>query len=110
MLDERPGGAGPLLAALIHGAQGGRHVWEWFIALLALAVISALLLQSRDTSPGVQLAARVINWIVWLAFCTLSVAELDGFDRVTSFRCGQTSGSSRSRHRSWSRNLGNGCG
>jgi voltage-gated potassium channel len=39
------------------------------IALLALLVVPALILEDRATSPGLQLTATVLNWVVWVAFC-----------------------------------------
>ena len=41
---------------------------EWPMAVLALAVIPALLLDDSSI-PRVHLIANTINWIVWLAFC-----------------------------------------
>lgn len=42
---------------------------EWPIALLALAVVPALILQSRSTSPEVLAITEAVNWIVWVGFC-----------------------------------------
>jgi voltage-gated potassium channel len=41
---------------------------EWPVALLALLVIPALVMEERATSPEIRLAAIAINWVVWLAF------------------------------------------
>jgi voltage-gated potassium channel len=38
------------------------------MAILALAIIPALLLEQRALSPEVRSAARAVNWLVWLAF------------------------------------------
>ena len=43
---------------------------EWPIAILALAVIPALLLDNGSETPRVHLLAMSVNWFVWLAFCT----------------------------------------
>ena len=42
---------------------------EWPLALLALAVIPALILDDGATTPNIHIAATAINWVVWLAFC-----------------------------------------
>jgi voltage-gated potassium channel len=56
---------------------------EWPLAILALLVVPALILEDRTTSPGVRAACNVVNWIVWLAFagefCTgLVIADRRG--------------------------------
>jgi hypothetical protein len=43
------------------------RVLEWPLALLALAVIPALLLEDNAT-PLIHNAARAVNWFVWLVF------------------------------------------
>jgi voltage-gated potassium channel len=45
-----------------------RRALEWPMAVLALAVIPALLLDD-GASPTVHLVAVTTNWFVWLAFC-----------------------------------------
>jgi len=42
---------------------------EWPIAFLALLVVPALVLEDRATDPHIRETARLVNWIVWLAFC-----------------------------------------
>ena len=42
---------------------------EWPMAVLALAVIPALLIDSGTATPRVHLIATSVNWFVWLAFC-----------------------------------------
>jgi voltage-gated potassium channel len=42
---------------------------EWPIAILALLVVPALILEDRATDPFIRDAAHMINWAVWLAFC-----------------------------------------
>lgn len=42
---------------------------EWPMALLALAVIPALLLDDGSATPRTHLAAMAVNWFVWIAFC-----------------------------------------
>ena len=39
------------------------------MAVLALAVIPALLLDNGSETPRVHLLATSVNWFVWLAFC-----------------------------------------
>lgn len=39
------------------------------MAVLALAVIPALLIDSGNATPRVHLIATSVNWFVWLAFC-----------------------------------------
>jgi voltage-gated potassium channel len=39
------------------------------VALAAIFVVPALILQDRATSPSLQAVASAINWAVWLAFC-----------------------------------------
>jgi voltage-gated potassium channel len=49
---------------------------EWPMAVLALAVIPALLLDDGASTPQVHLIATTINWIVWLAFCGEFIGRL----------------------------------
>jgi voltage-gated potassium channel len=42
---------------------------EWPMAILALAVIPALLLDDGDATPRTHLIASAVNWLVWMAFC-----------------------------------------
>src|SRR5436190_15615449 len=42
---------------------------EWPMALLALAVIPALLLDNGSATPMTHLVATAVNWFVWVAFC-----------------------------------------
>jgi voltage-gated potassium channel len=42
---------------------------EWPIALLALLVVPALVLDDRTTSPELHVLAEAVNWVVWGAFC-----------------------------------------
>jgi voltage-gated potassium channel len=49
---------------------------DWPIAILALAVVPALILQNRTTSPDVAAVASAVNWIVWLGFCAEYVIKL----------------------------------
>lgn len=43
---------------------------EWPMALLALAVIPALLLDNGSATPMTHAVANAVNWFVWVAFCT----------------------------------------
>lgn len=49
---------------------------EWPIAILALAVVPALVIEETATSPALLTAAVVVNWVVWLAFCGEYLARL----------------------------------
>lgn len=49
---------------------------EWPLALLALAVVPALILEDRASSATVRNAAFIVNWVVWLAFCGEFIAKL----------------------------------
>jgi voltage-gated potassium channel len=42
---------------------------EWPMAILALAVIPALLLDDGVGTPRTHLIATSVNWFIWLAFC-----------------------------------------
>jgi voltage-gated potassium channel len=57
---------------------------EWCLAILALLVVPALILEGRATSPQVRDAAHVLNWIIWLAFCA-DLAVRWGRDRRWGF-------------------------
>lgn len=46
------------------------------LAVLALAIVPALLLEERAHSPGVRSLAAAINWVVWLAFCAEFVGKM----------------------------------
>ena len=50
-------------------AKNRLAVLEWSMAVLALLVVPALVLEDRATEPWLREAAHIINWIVWLAFC-----------------------------------------
>jgi hypothetical protein len=50
---------------------------EWPMAILALAVIPALLLDDGDATPRVHLLAMSVNWFVWVAFCGEFVIRLN---------------------------------
>jgi len=39
------------------------------LALLALLIVPALILEDKAANPLMRDAAHVVNWIVWLAFC-----------------------------------------
>src|SRR5260221_6766428 len=42
---------------------------EWPIAILALLIVPALVLEEYGTDARLREAAYVTNWVVWLAFC-----------------------------------------
>lgn len=42
---------------------------EWPMAVLALAVIPAMLLDDGASTPTVHVVATAVNWFVWIAFC-----------------------------------------
>jgi hypothetical protein len=41
---------------------------EWPMAILALLVVPALILEDRTTHAGLRSLCNAINWFVWLAF------------------------------------------
>ena len=49
---------------------------EWPMAILALLLLLALIVENQATSPLLQTAAGVTNWVVWLAFCAEYVTKL----------------------------------
>ena len=58
---------------------------EWPIAILALAIVPALILEETTTNPALLRAAAIVNWIVWLAFCAEYVARLALAPRKAAF-------------------------
>ena len=42
---------------------------EWPVAVAALLVIPATVLENRSSSDDVRLIAAAFNWAVWLVFC-----------------------------------------
>lgn len=46
------------------------------MALLALLVVPALVLEDRAQTSGLRLIAESINWVVWLAFCAEYLGKL----------------------------------
>jgi len=46
------------------------------LALLALLIVPALILEDKAVNPLMRDAAHVVNWIVWLAFCAEYVGKL----------------------------------
>lgn len=58
-----------------------RYAWveralEWPVAILALAVVPALIIEDRTTSESVRRTAITINWVAWLAFVTEFLVRL----------------------------------
>jgi voltage-gated potassium channel len=58
---------------------------EWPVALLALAVVPALVLQNRTTSPELVAIATAVNWIVWIGFCAEYLVKLALAPRRAAF-------------------------
>jgi voltage-gated potassium channel len=52
------------------------RVADWPIAILALAVVPALILQNLTTSSDVGAVATAVNWIVWIGFCAEYLVKL----------------------------------
>ncbi len=44
------------------------RAFEWLMAVLALLVIPALVMERRAPTPEIRTAALVLNWVIWLAF------------------------------------------
>src|SRR6185503_267007 len=59
---EATGRSVPLLSRI-------EQALEWPIAICALAVIPALVIDTDGATPRVHEAALAINWFVWLVFC-----------------------------------------
>jgi voltage-gated potassium channel len=49
---------------------------EWPMAILAVAVVPALIVEDRTTSASVRNIAIAVNWIAWLAFVTEFVVKV----------------------------------
>lgn len=45
------------------------HALEWPVAVLALLIVPALVLEDRAGDWRLREAAHVANWIVWITFC-----------------------------------------
>jgi voltage-gated potassium channel len=58
---------------------------EWPVAILALAVVPALLLEETSSNASLLALAAAVNWIVWLAFCGEYVARLTLAPRKMAF-------------------------
>jgi ion transport protein len=41
---------------------------EWPLAILALLVVPALILEDRTTNPALRWLCNIVNWFVWVAF------------------------------------------
>jgi voltage-gated potassium channel len=52
------------------------HATDLPIAVLALLIVPALILEEYARNAGVRTFAQVINWIVWLAFCAEYLGKL----------------------------------
>ena len=52
------------------------HFLEWPMAVLAAAVVPALLIEGRGSSPALREAGNILNWIIWFAFCAEFLAKL----------------------------------
>jgi voltage-gated potassium channel len=66
-------------SASVHASHRNTRVTkalEWPMALLALAVIPALLLDDGSATPRTHVAALSVNWFVWVAFCGEFVVRL----------------------------------
>lgn len=46
------------------------------MAVLALAVVPALMLEHRATTPAIAAAAVAINWTIWIGFCAEYLVKL----------------------------------
>jgi hypothetical protein len=64
--------------------QSVARALEWPVAILALLIIPALVMEERASSPQVRTVAVLINWVVWVAFC-VEFAVRWAADRTWSF-------------------------
>jgi voltage-gated potassium channel len=72
-------GAAPLGTVNRHAASTFdrfTRIVEWPMAVLALAVVPALILEVRAESSAVVRAAIVVNWMIWIGFCAEYVTKL----------------------------------
>ena len=58
---------------------------EWPIAILALGVVPALIIEQTATNPLLLTVAAAVNWVVWLAFCGEYIARLALAPRKSAF-------------------------
>jgi hypothetical protein len=49
---------------------------DLLMAVLALLIVPALILEEHAQSPGVRSFASMLNWVVWLAFCAEYLGKL----------------------------------
>src|SRR5438477_4016113 len=52
------------------------HATELPLAVLALLIVPALILEEHAQSAGVRQIAAGLNWVVWIAFCAEFLAKL----------------------------------
>jgi voltage-gated potassium channel len=52
------------------------RIVEWPMSILALAIVPALIVESRAESPAAVTAAVTVNWIIWIAFCAEYLVKL----------------------------------
>jgi hypothetical protein len=50
------------------GARRLLQRMQWPLAIMALLVVPALILEERATSPAVRQLCEIVNWFVWFAF------------------------------------------
>lgn len=60
----------------LHASARPIRLFDTVMAVLALAVVPALILEERATSPTVRMVAVAVNWVIWLAFVTEFVVGL----------------------------------
>jgi Ion channel. len=65
-----------LLERALDGLKELLDSLEWPIAILALLVVPALILEDRTTSPALQFLCHGVNWCVWLAVVAEFVLKL----------------------------------
>lgn len=77
----------PLLAEPTATSRSDRWLsaLDWPMAILALAVVPALVLENRATAPSIRLAANAVNWFIWLAFVGEFVFKLTLAERRALF-------------------------
>ena len=60
---------------------------DWPLAVVALLVVPALILEDRTTNPSLRWACALVNWFVWLAFVAEFLAAFAvAADRVKYLR------------------------
>jgi voltage-gated potassium channel len=72
-------------SAQVHPLKRLLQKLEWPLAVMALLVVPALILEDRATNATVRILCNVINWCVWTAFAAEFVLGLSTADSRRTF-------------------------